>query len=81
MVLVGVAFRRPPKGTICWRAGRLLCGVVADEQVKQVLRPAHRCCNVRVADDSGVERRFVPAPELPDTLLNGTGYQESKLES
>jgi hypothetical protein len=22
----------------------------------------------RVADDSGVERRFVPAPELPDTL-------------
>jgi hypothetical protein len=23
---------------------------------------------VRVGDDSGVERRFVPAPELPDTL-------------
>ena len=36
----------------------------------------------RVSDDSGVERRFARAPELPRTLfLNGTGYQESKLES
>ncbi len=27
-----------------------------------------KCGCVRMGDDSGVERRFVPAPELPDTL-------------
>jgi hypothetical protein len=69
-------FGRPAEGTV-WR--------LTDhfrEDLSVPIWSADETDYFRVADDSGVERRFVPALELPGTLfLNGTGYQESKLES
>jgi len=37
MAHVGAALRRPPKGKICWRAGRLLDGLVLGEEINQAL--------------------------------------------